>query len=383
MQSSARRGASVLLPRRCPMVLGFCALVVLWGCRQDGGGIRRDTEAIAFPDGALVEFIEVRSVPVPPSQDALRAAVSFDGTVAVMTNGDPAVALFGPDLSNITMVGKKGSGPGEFTAAAGYSVFSGNTLYVQVGSRIVSIARSGDSWQAASWAIEPSYQLLSVTPDSADFWEISAKEGFPILRLGIRGNAPRRLLGAADSFYKRLVTPLGGEQGEPRRPIVTSNDSLLVAAGGYTYELMQLDLRTRRAIYFGRQMPPRRRTPIELAESQARWAGGIVGPGGQTLRSPVLQAKYDRLATDTLPHFRPGGLSLVGNTLLVVGQANDSGFVDMFRGGAFIGRSIIPCATAASPSIAWPWLAVLCTIPEDSDGRKVDVRRFRLGMKSR
>ncbi len=330
-----------------------------------------------LPEPAAITIGTSQVVPLPAERDPARAAVAFDGTVAVALQGYPAIALYAPDLRLMREFGFYGEGPGELPTAVGYLGFRGNVPVVSAEARVVSAAPAGHSWKLQTWSTPPGIQLLSSMADSSDFWQPNPGAGLPVRRIGTGSQTGRELISVSDSFYARITTARDGS-GEPRWPVYSSTEQTLVVADGYNYTAMAVDLSTGSRVYFGRTLSPRLRTAAELEVARAAFGKGIIGPSGQRIVSPALAARLARLGTDTLPHFKPGGLVISGRMIFVLGQSNDSGFIDVFIDHVFAQRVAIPCRRAESPSLAWPWLVVTCGIAEDPEGREVEIRRFKL-----
>jgi hypothetical protein len=106
---------------------------------------------------------------------------------------------------------------------------------------------------------------------------------------------------------------------------------------------------------------------------------GMPGPSGGRVAIGGLEERLDSLPKQVLPHFSRHGLGYdARGRLLVIGEATDSTFVDVFADTAFLGRQMLPCTGHyASVSLNGEWLALLCTT-DAAEGPPAELQLYRL-----
>jgi hypothetical protein len=361
---------------RCGLITGFALTWIACIPADDREAVR--VSAPVSQVSGQVSAVDGTLVPVPTGQDAVFAVPSPDGAVAVFTNADAPILWFDDSLELVASGGVRGEGPGELTSAIGFAAFRGPMLVVWTEGRLIGMDSLTHPRQHRTWQIDPGLVPTYSAGAGLVFWAREGQSGGSILWQEFGSRSPGEVwLTAADSFFAAVMLPVDGST-ERRRPIVAALDSTLVIADGYGYRLMRLDLRTGERLYFGRSLEARRRTPTEMERLRDRIGRGMVGPDGRLIIPDAMQERLERMASEPLPHFRPGGVGIVGEYVFVAGQAEDRGFLDTFRHGEFMGRSVVPCPQFDGAVVAGLYLVARCGIPPDSDGREIEIRRWLL-----
>lgn len=266
--------------------------------------------------------------------------------------------------------------------------YAGDALYVEDDAQSRHVAFSSVGRLRAAQGHPPG-RVLAFHADSFDV-ELGFGTGREeIRRYPIGRGRSRALVAAGDAAFAALTRPDSAAPAIATRyvsPAVAVNDRELVVGNPYTYRFQAYDPAGRATYAFGRDLPPRVRTPAELAEDRTRLAkqrrSGIPGPKDQRIMVPGVEQAIARLPTAPLRHFSAvAGTQFDGaGRLWVIGDLGDSTFADVFADGRFLGRRILPCAAPSRfqslASLNDRWLALLCRAPDEDETREVELQLY-------
>ena len=302
-------------------------------------------------------------------------AVSEDGSFAYppgFRSEEPFVRWIDTSGRSVAEIGRKGHGPGELVGVD-YLQFGSGQLYVvdYEQARVVRFDATGRPERTE--AIWPAGRVLRLQGDSIDFFVPAGRDAGSIVRarLGDRSGG-RTLLAARDTFLQAVLRRRGEYAREG--PPYAANGRQIVIADPLSYELVYYTADGQRGPATSRRIPYRRHTERELAHQRSALErltrGGFRGPGGQRLTLPSAKQRLDTLENEVLPHFGRRGLQFdAGGRLWVIGEANDSTFVDVFADTSFLGRQTLPCTGfRRALSMKGGWLGLICDTPESADG---------------
>lgn len=286
----------------------------------------------------------------------------------------------------VTRFGRTGRGPGEVRFING--LFGGEgefTIYDNGELRFVRMTSTGSHrWTTPP---QPLVNVHSVRGDSIDgYWEVDGSSGSPVIRRQhLRGEGGRDLLHGSDSTWRAW-------RGDGRfpRPVdfATFADGRVVLLNPYTYEVQYYDAQGRPSIRTGRDLPPRYPTEREVGrftEQLVLQRGRpFYGPDGQPVDIGSRPSEFDqteRFRERQLTHFWDGARTDTAGRLWVIGQANDSTWVDLFDGTEFIRRWTLPCAgdrTRVRNAKTEMYLALVCAVDDPTGEITARIRLYRI-----
>lgn len=255
-----------------------------------------------------------------------------------------------------------GSQPGEFTDLA-IPFRAGDTILVFDTARLLFAKFLRDGTYSGDTPETLPRIPLAVFNDSVDEF-VAGRDGRTssgmIVRRALNSTRIRPLLNSGDSL---LIRTLG--QNDNRVPVWASGNRGSVLADPISYRLFFFWPNGSVRFAAGREIPPNRRGPRELAlrlrelELAERFD---TLPDGSAKSAPDLIRRKESAATDTIVHFVQPGMQFDGQgRLWIIGTTGDTTFADVFADTTFLGRTLLPCIRPSSVSINNDWLAVACT----------------------
>lgn len=365
-------------------------LVAALGCQSPA----READ-LALPGNSVaadeLNLVEV-SVPWVDSlhPDVVTAPITLtdDGHLvlgAVFDATDRALVSIHLATGRTVRFARRGRGPGEVRLVGGLFA-SGNAVIVQESgeSQFIRFTASGEHvWTVRSW---PPVVVLAVRGDSID--ELGGGlAGVVIRRRHLRADTGRTLHSPADSTWRAW-------RGEGLRPqpvgYATFADGRMVMLNPFTYEIQYYDQSGTPTFRTRRELEPRLPTSREierfsehLAQNRGRPFYGPDGRpvdiGGRPSEADQLHAYQERI----LPHFHglEGVWTDAGDRLWVVGQANDSTWVDLFEDHAFVRRWTLPCTGTdrwLRAAMGGGFLAFVCEVDDPAGEIAARVRIYRI-----
>ena len=273
--------------------------------------------------------------------------------------------------------GRQGDGPGEFRQPLTLEV-RGDSLLIHDSGRMTSLlytwgGRSIGESQAPVFDIP-----LAWIGDSMDHWQPpglgTTLPGRSVIRRTQVGDTGGRVLIAAqDSGFQVVLASTPGGKPLSRLPYAVGPDRIYLA-DAYRYRIYSYDSTGHLIATFGRQLPPHRMGPRQLAqqrESILRQPKYMRGPKGEAIALPDRRGRLDTLDREITPHFNRAPLHVDAyGRLWVVGVTNDSTTVDVFVDTTFLGRVVLPCYLfrVGNPvALTGHWLLLECELPEAAD----------------
>jgi hypothetical protein len=261
--------------------------------------------------------------------------------------------------------GRRGDGPGEFRGPLDLHL-RGDSIWIFDGMRMFLV-----QYTTAGKLVKDSRALLFDIPlawtgDSVDHWMPPglAPTKLPLIRRTLVGDTAGRVVIAANDsgLLAILAAPPGGKRVTLLPYALGPNRIYL--ADAHHYQIFSYDASGHLLASFGRQLPPHRRGPREVAETRA----GLIRAGKSF---PGASARLDTLEREVSPHFDRAPLHVDGSgRLWVIGLTNDSTTVDVFADTTFLGRTVLPCylVRRGSPvALTGHWLLLECALPEAAD----------------
>lgn len=322
-----------------------------------------------------------------PERRASTVAVSPSGRLAftgAFDPGDRLITVVDTTGAVLARFGRKGKGPGEFAIPFFLAFDDSLVLAFDAGLlRVVAFDQRGR--HRFTRVVPHAGRALDLRADSVFVASGDGRHEVAIERVATATMEGRPFLAAGDSSSLLAITHWAGRPASRTPFAFAANDAVAVVAQPFSYRLQAYTLDGRPAYRFGRDLPPRRRTPRELARARAALEKvvrrGIPGPKGERVVPAGAREALARLATDTLRHFPViGALHFDGRgRLWVIGDIGDSSFADVFAGPRFLGRIPIGCADAqGAVSLNGRWLAMLCTVTDEDDPREVALQLYRI-----
>lgn len=371
------------------LLLGL--LVFTLACREPAGDAPVDSELwdVAAGDVELVEVsmpwldtlhLDVVHAPVALTDDEyLIAAGAFDPQQRLL------MSVHLPS-GETTRFGRTGRGPGEVRFING--LFGGHgefTIYDNGELRFLRLTSSGrHRWTTPP---QPIVNVHTVRGDSVDgYWEIDGTGASPVLRRQhLRGDGGRDLLHGADSIWRAW-------RGEGRLPravdFATFADGRVVLLNPFTYEVQYYDNQGTPSARTSRDLPSRFPTEREVGlftEQLMRQRGRpFYGPDGQPVDiggGPSELELTNRFRERQLPHLYGGSWIDDAGRLWVIGQANDSTWVDLFNGTEFVKRWNLPCAgdrNRVRNAKTETHLALVCAVDDSTGEIAARIRLYRI-----
>lgn len=303
-----------------------------------------------------------------------------------VAENEGSIEVIDPDLGPLGRFGRRGRGPGEVEFLGGLVGGRGVvTVQETGGSRFIRYDISGKHlWTAPAQA---PVALLAVRGDSMDVvWE--GGEVLEIRRLDIRRHAGRVLLAAGDSTVLAWRGP-----GSPGSPVGFASfaDGRVVSLNPMTYELQFHDHLGTPTERVQRGLRPRLPTPREvnrfaerLQQSRGRPYYGPDGRAYDLGAGPTEAERLEAYRIRPLPHFHGlgGGAWTEGTERLwVLGQANDSTWLDLFEGPQFVRRWTLPCAGTdrqVSSAAGGGYLVLLCEVDDPTGEVAARIQLYRM-----
>jgi hypothetical protein len=324
---------------------------------------------VRVPLGAAADSLlwrSVRNVAVAGSGEVL-----ILGDFTTVTDDGLLGNLLIPGADTIVRFGRAGEGPGEFSGlniaigeTDGFSIVSlGRQVLVQVDSR--GAVRGEQRIELFTSA------LLATSAQGIDVQSLRPTQSAdaPVVARHEAEREPRMLLTAAD-----FVTASPADSPAPRTrsllPYGTNRRGDRIAfmlPGGYHIEERNLESGERHRIERDVESPMR--LPDEVAAMRRSLELSLDGAGGNRAHAADLRVRLDTLDRERLPPLVwPGLFFDEHDRLWAVGRTADSTFVDVFVGGAFVSRQVLPCRAAGQRvSLVGEWLALVCERPERED----------------
>lgn len=317
-----------------------------------------------------------------PEEPLMPLAVSDSGHIIFLQDRrQHEMALTMVDSSG-TLIGRfarRGSGPGEVHSASYAAFIDGSALIVDNDqARLMSFDASlhPDMFRSLRFG----WRIVSRGMSGLAAF-LPAELGGPKLEFipVDESRGPRRLIGSRDTLFTEVVNSRGQFQRDG--PPVALGRSGLVLGDGMRYRLYFYDSTGQLRWQAGRNVPPRQRSPVELAHDSAilRRALRFRGPDGRIMEVPGVRDRMARLTSEPVPYF--GVHSLVMDAmgrLWVIGTERDSTFVDIWADTVLVGRKMLPCRDhrgAVSPG--GTFIALLCEADDDSSAG-ADVQLYRV-----
>ncbi len=350
-------------------------------------------------------FIEVRTIVRPGLEEGLpvlrRVALAVapdhlpqDGNrpIAVSRSGHvafvgsrrqvgPLVTVVDSAGHLVSEFGRPGGGPGELSGSLELHFADTTLVVVDLDQARISHFTPHGRFLGGR-RIPAGARPLAVVRDSIDLLTRTREGRAEIVRLPLRDGAGRTVVPPADSFLPHATA--GNRAAGQDVPPYAADGSRVAIAEPKGYVIAAYDPRGVRSFMASRQaLEPRRRTARELEEASARirrlMRSGMPGPTGGRVAIGGLEERLDSLPKQVLPHFSRHGLGYdARGRLLVIGEASDSTFVDVFVDTTFLGRRMLPCTGHyASVALNGEWLALLCTT-DAAEGPPVELQLYRL-----
>ncbi len=368
-------------------------LVILLGCeslaREAGSAPAGNRVAAGGLDLVEVSLpwldtlhLDVVQAPIALTDDGyLIAAGTFDPQQRLLLS----VHVASGEMVRFTRTGR---GPGEVRFIKG--LFGGDgefTIYDNGELRFLRLTSTGrHRWTTTP---QPLVDVHTVRGDSVDgYWEVGGSGGSPVVRRQhLRGEGGRDLLHGSDSTWRawrgegRLPRPVG---------FATFADGRVVLLNPYTYEVQYYNTQGTPYARTGRDLPSRSPTEREIGlftEQLVLQRGRpFYGPDGQPVdigSRPSEGELTTRYRERQLPHFytSEGIWTDAAGRLWVLGQANDSTWVDLFNGTEFVKRWTLPCAGNAvrvRNAKTETHLALVCDADDPSGEIAARVKLYRI-----
>jgi hypothetical protein len=305
-------------------------------------------------------------------------AVTSTGSVFALAtiNESPMLALFDSTGALLRRFGVLGEGPGEMLRAGSLTAL-GDTLvvvapnrpvviYFDLDGRLIRERRLKTSNSAGLRAAESTVELAIFHGAMGSVSQIISEN--------LETGQITSIIDLTDPFIAAAAGAAG--QGSALWPPAYVRDGERVLVGnGATYRIKAMPPYAGEPDVFGRDLPPRKRGPIEFAERKAIWerAASVPGPG----KASAL-ARLDTLEREVVPHFDANALHLDGQgRTWVFGGHQDSTFADVFIGPEFIGRHILPCLLPARGiAVNGVWVALRCHSYAEEGALELQVYRI-------
>lgn len=318
-----------------------------------------------------------------PEEPLMPLAVSDSGHIIFLQDRrQHEMALTMVDSSGrlIGRFARRGSGPGEVYSAS-YAAFIGSSVLVVDNDDQARLLSYDASLQPGMFrSLRFGWRIVGRgTSGLAAF--LPAELGGPRLEFipVDESGVPRRLIGSSDTLFAEVLKSWGQFQRDG--PPVAIGPSGLVLGDGMRYRLYFHDSTGQLRWHAARSVPPRRRSPVELAHDSAtlRRALRFRSPDGRIMEVPGVRDRMARLVSDPLPYFGIHSLAMdATGRLWVIGTGRDSTFVDIWADTLLVGRKMLPCRDhrgAVSPD--GTFIALLCEADDDS-GAGADVQLYRV-----
>lgn len=273
---------------------------------------------------------------------------------------------------------RKGGGPGEVADGSLRILFLDTLLLVEDHEQTRTSLFTPQGVLLASGPVPFGWYLLGGRGDSLDYFSTHSPEGrSAVYRRPALGREDRVVIPQDDSFLRRAAPPVVGTALRSA-PAYAVSGGRIAMAEPRGYRIRYYD-RAAGYVEFGRDLPPRRRTPAAFDRERRRIRQqlrmGFVGPDGKRIPVPGLQERLDTLDREVLPHFTRHGLAFDhAGRLWVVGETGDSSFADVFADTTFLGRLALSCrGPGRSISFNRRWLAMICL----SDNDEPEIQLYR------
>ncbi len=366
-------------------------IVLLLGCQPPSS----EVAAAAAGLGAAADELDLVEVSLSWLDtlhlDVVHAPIALtdDGYLIAAGTFDPEQRLLvSVHLASGQMArfGRTGRGPGEVRFIQGLFGGVGEfTIYDNGELRFLRLTSIGaHRWTTAP---QPLVDVHRVWGDSMDgYWDFDDGGNSPVIRRRhLRSGGGRELLHGSDSIWRAWR----GDGPRPR-PVgfATFADGRVVLLNPYTFELQYYDFEGNPSARTAREVPARYPTEREVgwfAEQLVLQRGRpYYGPDGQPVDIGSRPSEFDqteRFRERQLPHFWDGAWTDAAGRLWVVGQANDSTWVDLFNGTEFVKRWMLPCAgdrTRVRNARTETHLALVCQVNDPTGEIAARIRLYRI-----
>jgi hypothetical protein len=336
-------------------------------------------------------------------------AIDDSGRIYVADFQDPRIVVFDSRGRHLATIGRKGQGPGEFTAPTGITFGADGALYVrnmeQV-ARFIRDPRTGIASRFDRAYVGPTMapwrsKLASVVDRQGRFHfplEVGLPDGlthYAYRRYALDGrkldSLPVPLYPTSRSSWAAVPTgPNGGRVVRglsmvPFHPVpvwTISNAGTIISGPADRYELAETDSLGRRTRVFSRAVPAERIPARERSDSLRSLRRRI-----DSLPIPLSQVRgaSEEVKSQRLPEVFPFYRSVVmtpANELWVrrwsSGTLARQTVIDVFRAeGSYLKTIVLPMDCATVPSIAVRGRLVACmVIDPETDGESVVVAQL-------
>jgi hypothetical protein len=328
-------------------------------------------------------------------------AIDDSGRIYITDFQDPRIVVFDSRGRHLATIGRKGQGPGEFTAPTGPTLGPDGALYVRNMEQVVRFTRDPRTGIASRFdrsfvgpTLPPWRSKLSSLVDRRGRFHFPLEVGLPdgLTHYAYRRYAttdgrkldslPVPIYPTSRSTWASVPTgPNGGRVVRglsmvPFHPVpvwAISSSGTIISGPGDRYELIETDSLGRAVRTYKRAVPAERVPPRERGDSLRALRQRIDSlpiPIGQ-VRGASEEVKSQKLP-DTYPFYRSVAVAPAGELWVRrwnSGELAKSTVVDVFRAdGPYLKTIVLPMGCATLPSIAVRGRIAACMVIDGDTG---------------